>query len=62
MVDDTPRKMRDMSAGLVVVPEYKEACVLAACGMAAEVEDERAARQAEREQADILPRLTEYLL
>ncbi|CAM9832519.1 unnamed protein product, partial [Laminaria digitata] len=32
MVDDTPKKMRFMDAGLVVVPEYTQACVLAACG------------------------------
>lgn len=65
MVDDTPKKMRFMDAGLVVVPEYTQASVLAACGreegggVVAGGGDAREA--AAREQAEVMPRLTEYM-
>lgn len=69
MVDDTPKKMRFMDAGLVVVPEYTEACVLAACGKGAMGADGGGRvvggaglrEAAAREQAEVMPRLTEYM-
>lgn len=69
MVDDTPRKMRFMDAGLVVVPEYTEACVVETyqagvgtegggdCEQGGVMEREEAARR----QADVMPGLTEYM-
>lgn len=65
MVDDAPRKMRFMDAGLVVVPEFTEACALEALGgEAGDVESEEEAERkaaAARAQREVLPRLLEYL-
>eukprot|EP00752_Nemacystus_decipiens_P005334 g4838.t1 len=66
MVDDTPRKMRFMEAGLVVVPEFKAACVLESLGLRADTgggteESEEAGEDAARRQGEVLPRLLEYL-
>ncbi|CAN0374913.1 unnamed protein product [Ectocarpus sp. 12 AP-2014] len=65
MVDDTPRKMRFMDAGLVVVPEFTEACALEALGgETGNVESEEEAERREaaaRAQREVLPRLLEYL-
>lgn len=75
MVDDTPKKMRFMDAGLVVVPEFTEACVLEAFGIggAAETkstghgggeeegEETRKEEEAARGQREVLPRLLGYL-
>lgn len=67
MVDDTPRKMRFMDAGLVVVPEFKAACVLESLGLGAETggdeeEDAGGAREAAAlRQREVLPRVLEYL-
>lgn len=72
MVDDTLRKMRYQSAGLVIVPEYTEASVMATYGemngqrwvrdtkVRAEGEDLTRREVACRE-AEILPRLAAYL-
>eukprot|EP00903_Cladosiphon_okamuranus_P020304 g18631.t2 len=69
MVDDTPRKMRFMDAGLVVVPEFTGAGVLEALGFGGggeghEEEEEgveQAAVAAASRQREVLPRLREYL-
>lgn len=71
MVDDTPRKMRFMNAGLVVVPGYKEASVLAVCGRGEGMEDVERVVGTEEEvqargeaalaEAEVMPRLAEYM-
>lgn len=68
VVDDTPRKMRHMSAGLVVVPEYKEACIIAAFGVRGGQDlsdgrefDVEVVEKARRHQLEVMPRLTEYM-
>lgn len=75
MVDDTPRKMRFMSAGLVVVPEYTEASVVevvhgggggrgGTLGSGAHEEGElrREHQQRAHRQMEVMPRLTEYMM
>lgn len=76
MVDDTPTKMRFMTAGLVVVPEFKEASVLAAFGrgeggmgdaervVGTEKGEEggvQVREKAEHREAEVMPRLAEYM-
>lgn len=70
MVDDTPRKMRDMNAGLVVVPEYDQRSVVAAScgeGEGQEGSDGLKGRNGEmeaaaREQTAVMPSVEEYIL
>ena len=71
MVDDTPKKMRFMDAGLVIVPEYTEASVIAFSrggtgirtveNSSKEAEDLRERQKAARRQAEVMPRLTDYM-
>lgn len=70
MIDDTPRKMRFMTAGLVVVPEYTEACVVEAFGGSIRAEggeitlvpgEDEERDDAALRQAEVMPRLTEYM-
>lgn len=73
MVDDTPRKMRFMEAGLVVVPEYTEASVVEVVrggvtagtlgsGTCEEGELRRGHQERAYRQVEVMPRLTEYMM
>lgn len=66
MVDDTPRKMRFMDAGLVVVPEYTEASVVEVlrvrAGTLRSCDGDDACEERALRQMEVMPRLTEYMM
>lgn len=62
MVDDTPKKMRFMDAGLVVVPEFTKSCALEVEeGTRRESSEGAEEDAAARRQREVLPRLIKYL-